>query len=279
MGELKRTYFIQRSLKNLVLILAAFVTLIPIWLILIGSVKPEDEIYTNIFGLPKKLVFENFIDAWLYGNFQIYYKNSVIISLFSTILVLVLSACAGFVLSRKDLLLRKIITALFLIGITIPIQVPVMPLFVEIKKFGLYNKLQGIIVILVGFRLAFTTVIFSRFMRQVPAEIEEAALIDGCSVWQDFTKIVLPLSTNVICVGGILNAVYSWNNFFFPMVFVSTNSFKPLPSGLMAFKGENTIMFTKLFAAITIVTIPIIIVYLLLQKYFVQGITAGAVKG
>jgi raffinose/stachyose/melibiose transport system permease protein len=263
----------------LFLILATLITLIPIWLILIGSVKPEDEIYTNIFGLPKKLVFENFIDAWLYGNFQVYYKNSVIISLFSTVFILALSACAGFVLSRRDLLFKKAIIAFFLVGIIIPIQIPVMPLFVEIKNFGLYNKLQGMVVIFVGFRIAFTTVIFSRFMRQVPAEIEEAALIDGCSVWQDFIRIVLPLSTNVLCVGGILNAVYSWNNFFFPMVFISSNSFKPLPSGLMAFKGENTIMFTKLFAAITIVTIPIIIVYLLMQKYFVQGITAGAVKG
>lgn len=265
--------------KHLFLFAAAAVTLIPIWLIVIGAFKPESEVYTNLLGLPRQWVFENFWHAWLYGNFQIYYKNSIIIALCSTLVTVVLSLLTGYVLSRRDLMFRKLLTLLFTVGITVPIQVPVMTLFVQIRSIGLYNRLEGVILIISVFRLAFTTLIFSRFMASVPQEIEEAALIDGCSVITNLMHITLPLSRNVLGVGVILNLVYAWNNFFFPMVYLSSNNLKPLPTGLLAFKGENTVMFTKLFAAIAIVTVPIIIVYLLLQKYFVQGITAGAVKG
>lgn len=279
MASRSNSALFQNIIKYTFIILAVSLTLIPIYLIFIGSVKPEQEIYTNIFGLPKVLMPANYKDAWVMGSFSIYYKNSIIIAVFTTAISLAVSACAGYVLSRRDLYFRKILSYFFLVGITIPGQVAIMPLFIQMRNFGLYNTLQGLIIVLVGYRIAFTTIIFTRFMRQLPQEIEEAALIDGCSVWQNFVRIVLPLSTNVLCVGTILTAVSSWNNFFHPMVFISTNSLKPLPAGLMAFRGENTIVFTKLFAAIAIVTLPVIIIYLLLQKYFVQGITVGAVKG
>ena len=116
-------------------------------------------------------------------------------------------------------------------------------------------------------------------MSAVPTEIEEAATIDGCSIPKLFIKIVLPLSQNVLSIGIIFNVMYAWNNFFFPMVLISDRDLKPISTGLLAFKGENTIQYTLLFAAIAICTVPIMILYIFMQKYIVKGITSGAVKG
>ncbi len=270
---------LSRTLKYFTLAIMALLTVIPVWLILIGALKEEGEIYTNLLGLPKAVTFQNYISAWIEGNFGIYYKNSIILTIFTVIFTMLLSCLAAFALSRKDLFFRRIIYFVFVIGLTVPAQVALMPLFMQIKSMGLYNTLSGVVIIFIGYRIAFTTFIIYSFMKNIPVEIEESAKIDGCSIPNLFINIVLPLSKNVIGVGVIFNIVYAWNNFFFPLVFISNNNLKPLPTGLLAFKGENTVFFTKLFAGISIITIPIVLVYVILQKYFVQGITAGSIKG
>lgn len=266
-------------LRVVILCFVTVLLMLPVYPVILGAFKPEKEIYLNLLGLPHEWVTDNFKTAWVKGNFERYYLNTLIITVFQVLICTPLSAMLGFALSRKDLYFKKLITLTLLAGLTIPAQVAIMPLFLQMKAFNLTNSLPGLIITLVGYRIAFTTFIFQRFMSAVPAEIEEAATIDGCSVPQLFVRIVLPLSQNVISIGIIFNVMYAWNNFFFPMILISNRDLKPISTGLLAFKGENTIQYTLLFAAIAICTVPIMVLYVFMQKYIVKGITSGAVKG
>ena len=274
---------VQRRVNSIIkyaaLSLIAIGFLYPVWLVFINSLKKDTEIYTNLFGLPYKFQFINYIDAWVKGKFYLYYLNSIIITLVSVMLILLFSTLAAFALSRKDLIGKGLLRVLFVIGITIPVQISLMPLFIEIKTFGLYNTLSGVVIIFIAFRLAFTTFIITGFMEGLPQELEEAAVIDGATPFTLLTKIILPLCRSGIGAVAIFNIVYVWNNFWFPLIFLSSQSKKTLPVGLLAFIGEETVAFGKLFAGIMILTLPIIVVYLLLQRQFVRGVTAGAVKG
>lgn len=265
--------------RILILVAVTILLMLPVYPVILGAFKPEKEMYTNLLGLPHQWVTDNFTTAWVKGNFEKYYVNTLIITVFQVLICTPLSAMLGFALSRKDLYGKKIITLALLAGLTIPAQVAIMPLFLQMKAFNLTNSIPGLIITLVGYRLAFTTFIFQRFMSAVPTEIEEAATIDGCSIPKLFIKIVLPLSQNVLSIGIIFNVMCAWNNFFFPMVLISDRDLKPISTGLLAFKGENTIQYTLLFAAIAICTVPIMILYIFMQKYIVKGITSGAVKG
>lgn len=270
---------IYQSIKNLLLLLMALLVLYPIWLVLINSLKKDTEIYTNLFGLPYTFQFVNYIDAWVKGKFNIYYINSIVLTSASVIAILIFSILAAFTLSRRDLIGKGIIRILFVVGITLPVQISLMPLFIEIKNFGLYNTHMGVILIFIAFRLAFSTFILNGFMEGIPHELEEAAMIDGASSFTLLTRIILPLSKAGLSAVAIFNIVYVWNNFWFPLIFLSSQRKKPLPVGLLAFMGQETVAFGKLFAAIMILTLPVIIIYLALQKQFVHGVTAGAVKG
>ncbi|MCP4400959.1 MAG: carbohydrate ABC transporter permease [bacterium] len=270
---------ISRSVKNLLLVGIASLVMYPIWLVLLNSFKKDSEIYTNLFGRPNTFQFVNYIDAWVKGKFNIYYINSIIITFASVIAILVFSVLAAFTLSRRDLFGKGFIRILFVVGITLPVQISLMPLFVEIKTFGLYNTHLGVILIFIAFRLAFSTFILNGFMEGIPYELEEAAMIDGASLFTLLTRIILPLSKAGLSAVAIFNIVFVWNNFWFPLIFLSSQRKKPLPVGLLAFMGEETMAFGKLFAAIMILTLPIIVIYLALQKQFVHGVTAGAVKG
>lgn len=276
-------YFTNMRRKHIVkyclLTLFAIIFLFPVWLVFINSLKMDTEIYTNLFGLPKKFQFVNYIDAWVKGKFYLYYMNSLVITTTSVFFILFFSTLSAFALSRRDLIGKPFIKILFIIGITVPVQVSLMPLFVLIKDLGLYNSILGVVLIFIAFRISFATFILTGFFEGIPKELEEAARIDGASSFVLFRKIILPLSHSAISAVAIFNIVFVWNNFWFPLIFLSSQSKKPLPVGLLAFMGEETMAFGKLFAGIMILTLPIIIIYLLLQKHFVRGVTAGAVKG
>ncbi len=273
------TKTVKKLVKYGILTAIALLFLYPIWLVFINSFKTDTELYTNLFGLPQSFQFSNYMNAWVQGKFNLYYMNSIVITLISVVCILIFSTLSGFALSRKDLLGKRCIKLLFVIGITIPVQVSLMPLFVLVKNFGLYNSHAGVILIFIAFRIAFSTFIITGFLEGIPVELEEAATIDGASSFKLFTKIILPLSKSSITAVAIFNLVFVWNNFWFPLIFLSSQTKKTLPVGLLAFMGEETMAFGKLFAGIMILTIPIVIIYLLLQKYFVQGVSAGAVKG
>jgi len=266
-------------LKHISLIVLLLFMMYPVFIAIIDSLKETNEFYVNVFGWPRKLMPWNYFDAWVHGNISIYYKNSIIVAFASVIITIILASFASFALVRRNLKLKKIIYVTFVVGIMIPIQTSLITQFMLMTKLNLDNSLVSLIIVDVVYGLPFSIFVMTGFFKGIPAEIEEAAYIDGCSNFGLYYYITMPLSPSVIATVAIFRFLFSWNDLVFPLVLIRKFSLRTIPLGLLSFKGEYITNYGALFAAVVVTTLPIIIIYVLLQDMFIQGIASGAVKG
>jgi len=208
-----------------------------------------------------------------------YFRNSVTITVTSVALIVLLSAMAGFVLEKMSFKINKKIYLFFVAGIMVPIQVTLIPMFMMYSKLKLLNTYIGIILPQVGFALPVAIMLFTGFYKFLPDEIMEAGIIDGCSTLQIFGRIVMPMSVNTIVTIVIMNAVSCWNEFIFSFTFLSKKDMLTVTLGLRDFVGKfGFVDWNASFAAITLTTLPTLIVYFMFSKQVIKGMTAGAVK-
>jgi len=266
-------------LKYILLILIAFTIMYPAFMVLMGSFRDNSSIMLNPFGLPTKLSFANYTKAWTEGLLYVLIKNSVIVTFVSVALVVIFSSMIAFVMSREDFKLKHIFLIIVIVSITIPSQIGILPLYMQLNRFHLINSLLGLIIVYTVYNMPFSTFILYGFFRRVPKEIQESAIIDGCSNFRLYLNIIMPLSPSVITVIIIFNLMFIWNDMFFAMVFIRSPMLKTLTVGLLAFKGQYMNDYATMFAGIIIVSLPMIILFLLLQKRFIEGIASGAIKG
>jgi ABC-type glycerol-3-phosphate transport system permease component len=224
---------------------------------------------------------ENYPEAWVATKIGALYWNSVYISTVSTILTVVISALAGYGLGRLEFPGKPYVFALILIGLTIPLQIALIPLFVNLRALGLMNTPLALIGPYTAFGLAFGTYIMKGFFEELPRELEEAARIDGASFFTTFSRVMLPLATPALAAVAILQFQGTWNGFFWPVVFLRDASHYTLPIGLTWFRlsGGFGTNWPPLMAVVVIATIPILVLYVFFQRYFVEGIAASGVKG
>lgn len=261
------------------LVLIALFNLIPIVYMIIGSFKTESEYASNPFTLPSSLQWSNYARAWEIANMDTYFLNSFVITIGALLLTVFLGSLAAFFLSRFTFQSRNFVYALFLIGLLIPIHAALIPIFLIMKDLNLLNTHWSLILPYTAFHLSLTIFILEGFMQGLPKDLEESAVMDGAGVFRIFWSIILPITRPAMATVVILNFIYNWNEYLFALVLVSTEAIKTLPLGLANFAGVETASITLQMAALTIALIPIIIFYLFLQKYLVEGMTAGAVKG
>ena len=271
--------------KNIVLLFAhilmiTYVILIfyPLFNMVISSFKTNREIFANPFGLPEEWLFENYRTVWIDRGFAIYFKNSIIVTFISMVFVILLGSMASYGVSRYKYKLRTWIYMLFLSGIMLPLKIAVIPLFLLIRNLGLMDTHLSIILIFIAMGLPSTVFILSGFMKTIPMDLEYAARIDGCNDWSIYQRIVMPITKSAIALVTIYNAVPIWNDFFFPLVFIQSNRLKTLPVGLSTFFGQFAINWSLLFTGLSIAIIPMLILYMFMAKYFIRGMTAGAIK-
>lgn len=267
-----------RILKYLIVALLAFAVLYPILLCLVNSLKTDKEMYTNFLGLPRQYRWENYVEAWSKG-FTIYYRNTFIVTILSVAVSIVGSLLLAYVLTRKRFKLNPIIYTLVIVGMTIPPQISATPLYLLVKDLRLMNRYAGLILTFVAYRLPFTTFIIYGCFKGIPAQIEEAANIDGCGEGQLLTRIFIPLSKPIITAAMIFSLVYVWNNYFFPLMLTTTNEMKMIANGLVQFQGQYRSSYTLMFAGSVVAFLPLLIVYFIAQKQFIMGMTSGAIKG
>lgn len=262
----------------IVLILLAVVILYPLAAIFLSSFKTMGDFMGNPLGIPESFTIENYITAWGKLNFSKFAFNSVLVTGFSIAIVCLFGAMAGYKLSQtfKG---SGLIMICFLIGMAIPTQSFIITLFSFFKSIGLLSSYIGMILVYVSMQLPFAILVFSGFFKTIPKALLEAPIVDGCSELKMFFKILLPLSKPVFSTVVILVGMNVWNDFFIPMTINMDHSKYTLPMGLVQFRGETTVNWTPMFAAITIIAVPIILLFLLLQKQFVKGMIGGAVKG
>ena len=270
---------VRKVPKYVVLCFFALLILFPIYMVFTGSFKTEFELYDNIFGLPAQLLWENYRTAFVDGNLKSYYLNSVVVTVVSIVLIVLLASMAAFALTRLKLRLQKPLYILFVIGIAVPSQVGIVQLALQMSRMGLTNSLLGLILVYVAYELPFSVFIFYGFLQDIPWEIQEASVIDGCNALQIYRRVMLPLCRSAIATVVIFNLVAIWNDMLFPLVLISKEALRTLPYGLLQFRGQYASQYTVIFAGVILITLPLVILYLCLQKQFMQGLTQGSVKG
>ncbi len=269
---------LRRLLSHLILLFFGVVVGYPVLWMFIASFKTGGELMSNPWGLPANLSLINFTTAWEAGQLGPALRNSIIVSVTTVFLVLVVAMLAGYALARFRLRFSVAIFLLFLLTMQAP--VPIIPLYILIAKLNLIDKLPGLILPTVANGIPLSIFIFRAFFRQVPADLIDAAVVDGTSRFGAFWRIVLPISTPAIATVGILQFLGAWNDFFNPLVLLHSANTRTLPVAIQSFSytfGRTN--WEQVFAALSIASIPMIIVYLLLQRWFIRGLTSGAVKG
>lgn len=270
---------LELAAAHLLLMTAGFVWMYP-FLWMVGSAfKSQDEFFRNRIGLfPTEFTIDNFVRLWTRAGFGAYFANTVIVTVFSVLLVLVMTNMAGYVMGRYNFVGKKLITGIFLASISIPLVSTLIPVYEVIKGLGLVGTRTGLILSGAGGAHVIFLLLFSSYYSQIPKELEEAAKIDGCGFWKTYTRIMMPLGQPVAITVIIMESIWTWNAFLLPLVLTLSNpSSRTLAVGLYAFRGENTVDWTGIAAGGTISVVPVILLFIALQKYFVNGV-AGAVK-
>ncbi|SDL83345.1 raffinose/stachyose/melibiose transport system permease protein [Sediminibacillus halophilus] len=269
----------KRLMIYIVLILFAIVNAYPIIWMVINSFKSESEFAVNQFGFPREFVLENYQNAWEIANFGVLFKNSIFICVAATVITVLIGALASYFLSRFSFKMNKFIYTFFIFGMLIPIHATLVPMFILMRNLGLLNTPITLLFPYIAFHLPITIFILTSFMKAFPKDIEESAIMDGCGIFRIFWSIVLPMSRPALATVVILNFIYNWNEFSFALVLINDPAFQTLPLGLANFAGQFTTNYGAQMAGLTMSLIPIIAIYLMLEKEIVKGMTAGAVKG
>ncbi|AZS15935.1 carbohydrate ABC transporter permease [Paenibacillus lutimineralis] len=259
--------------------LFAIMNIVPLFWMVVNSFKKEQEYAANPFSLPTDFQFSNYVEAWKVANMDVYFFNSILVTLVSLIVTVLLGALAAYFLSRFQFKLRGLTYSLFLLGMLVPIHATLIPIFLIMQKLHLIDTYFSLILPYTAFHLSLTVFILEGFMRGFPKDLEESGVVDGAGIYRIFWSIILPITRPALATVIILNFIYNWNEYLFALVLITSSELKTLPLGLANFVGIETASLTLQMAALTIALIPIIIFYLLLQKQLVAGMTAGAVKG
>jgi N-acetylglucosamine transport system permease protein len=264
----------------LILGLWSFFTIFVIAWVIGTSFKTNMEVFKNVWALPSTFNFINYIKAWTTVKLGSYFINSLVVVGISVLVILVLSAPVSYILSRIKFKGSNLITLTYTAGIGIPLPLLFIPLFMIMTRIKLINSLPGLIIIYIAISLPFTVYLLTGFFGSLPNELEESAIIDGCTDYQVFFKIMLPLASPGLLTAAIFNFMSLWNEYQMAMVFISEPSNRTLSLGLYSL--ANAMQYTGdwvgLMAGVIIVMIPTIILYLFLSERMISGITMGAVK-
>ncbi|MDD5013872.1 MAG: carbohydrate ABC transporter permease [Atribacterota bacterium] len=269
---------ITRSFIYIVLIAFVISIVYPLFWIFINSFRSNQELFIDTWGLPKKWLWSNYILAWKYGVGR-YFINSVFVTTISTLLTILISSLAAFPLSRFRFKGRYIILMIIIAGMMVTPQVNLISLYKLLQRLGICNTYLALIIPYVAYQIPFTVFLLWSYFISLPKEIDEAAYIDGCSDWQLLWRIILPMSKPIITTSALLAIRVFWNEFMFALVFVDQDELKTIPVGLMNFKTIFDTDWTVLLSALVISTLPMIIAFLVLQKFFIRGLTIGGTKG
>ena len=270
-SELISNYFI--------LTLLALFCILPILLMFFNSIKPQEEFGLNPLGFPMSIRLENFVDAWILGEYAQIFLNSSKLVVGTLILNLTISGLAGFSLAKLNPKGSDVFLLYLLVGISIPAQMFILPLFLLWKELGLMNTHIGLIIIYAGLNAPFATFLIRSYMVQLPDELFEAAKIDGASTLQLFYKIALPISWPVFLTAGLVVGLAVWNEFLFALTFIQDESSKPIATILFAFQSRFENDWGLVNASAVMMLAPVVILFMFFQKRFIAGLTSGASKG
>ncbi|GHF04143.1 carbohydrate ABC transporter permease [Pseudolysinimonas yzui] len=270
-----------KSLTTGLVVAIVIVQVYPLAWLFVTSLRPaQDFAAGNPFGIPSSLTLDNYVRAFEMADLPQYILNSFVVTAASSALIVFLGMMAAYALQVLGFRGSKVVLGLFLIGIIVPVQVALVPLFVNYARVGLLNTYQSMIIPLVGFALPISIYLFTSFFQYIPRETYEAASLDGAGPYRIFFGITMPLSTNTVITVVFVNGIFIWNDFIFANTFVFTEGLKTIPLGLQNFIGAmGSVDWTATFAAVCVTVTPLLLVFLVLNKAIIYGLESGSTKG
>ncbi|WP_062429558.1 carbohydrate ABC transporter permease [Herbidospora daliensis] len=266
------------ALHTIVIVIGVFV-IVPIVYGVLGGFKDNPQLSNNPIGLPAPWVPENYTNVLASSDFWRQVFNSSLIALSTALVTVAVSALAAFVFARFAFRGRELLFTIFAAGLMFPFAVAILPLFIILRFFGLLNNPLGVILPQAAFGLALTIIILRSFFRSIPHEVEEAAILDGCTPFGFFWRILLPMARPALATVSVLAVVNSWNNFFLPLVVFNDKVWWTLPVGVQQFSGQYSADTAKILAYVVLAMIPALAFYAVAERQLIGGLTAGATKG
>ncbi len=269
----------KRLAAYILLALGAALAVLPFIVTIIASLKTGPELVQGIFSLPDDAQWDNYREAWVQGRFGRFFANSIIVALGVVIPSIFLSTLTGYAFARFQFRGSSLAFGYLLLGLVIPLQAMVVPLYYVLRELNMLDSLIGLILPQIAMSMSFGTLLMRQGFRTIPGEIMEASIVDGANSWQSLWQVMFPLSRPMIGTLGLMFFIWTWNEFMLPLVVNIDPRYHTLPVGLMYFQDRWTANIPLIAAASTIIFLPLVVIFLLFQRQLISGITQGAVKG
>lgn len=266
-------------ITEIVMILIALLFLSPFYFLFANSVKSFGEILSNAASWPTTFVWENYSKAWELARFSEAFKNSLIITISSVLFIALFSSMAAYRIVRANTRFNRMLFLLFIAAMVVPFQTIMIPVLKIVNVLGVNNSMWGLLMTNLGLSIPMAIFLLHGFIKSVPLEIEEAARVDGCNAITVFFRIVLPLLAPMLMTIIVLNTLGIWNDYLLPSLILQDPDLRTIPLATFSFFGQYTKQWDMALPALALGILPIIIFYLLMQRYIVEGIAAGSVKG
>lgn len=272
---------VRSGLRGVVIFLICVIEIYPLFWMLTASLKQQSEWSEYpAYALNKGFYFQNYVDAWTRGNMATFFKNSLITTLCSLVFIVIFSCTVGFAVTKMQWKFRDAVSQYFTFGIMIPVVIALIPLFQIYSKTKLLNSHICLILTYIAFGLSLSTYLVKGYLRSFPDDIMEASVIDGCGIFRLMWYVMTPLMKNSIVTVLVLQFFFKWNDLLFSMTFISDSKLKTIQTGLLYFSDEfGSKNWGAIFASVSMSVFPMLILYMILNKAVIEGMTAGAVKG
>lgn len=264
---------------HIIMSIWSLIAMMPVWLLLINTLKPKKEIYTNPFGLPREWTLDNYRYIISDNNFFSYFRNSFIVVVVSLAVILLLGSLCAYALAHWRTRTSRGVYFFIIVGMMLPIKIATIRLLEIMKTLRLLNTLWSLFPVYIAMGLPVAVFILTEFIRGLPGELYEAGFMDGAGRFMIYRKIVLPLIRPALATVAIYNLVPIWNDLWFPLIFINVENQKTVLLAVTRLQGQYTTDWPKLLTILSLSALPVILLYLTMSKQFVKGLTAGAVKG
>ncbi|WP_034661125.1 carbohydrate ABC transporter permease [Cellulomonas sp. KRMCY2] len=280
MSTLHRTRPMAAVLRHVLLTVGAAIMLTPFVYMVSTSFKSQ----AYVLAIPPQFVpdpatVDNYVQVLTTQSFAAYFRNSVVVSTTATVISVLLSSMMAYAFARFRFPGREVLFRLVLLGLMVPAMMLIIPQFILAKQLALIDSLQGLIVFYVAASISLNTFLLRGFFASIPAELEDAMQVDGANAWTRYWRLVLPLSTPALATTTIFTFLATWDEFAWALTIINDPGKRTLPLAIQLFQGQNATQWGLVFAASVVAVLPVILVFLIFQRYFVQGLTSGAVKG
>jgi raffinose/stachyose/melibiose transport system permease protein len=276
---MNKTKYITRSFQYTILSIIVVLVFVPVIILVFGALKTRGEMLSHPYSVPIQPNWENITGILKTPVFWQMLRNSLFVMLVVTLGVVVLCSLAAFVFARTNFRSKSLMFNLFTIGLMFPVNIAILPVYLILRQLDLIDSLWGVILVQIAFQLSGNILILRGFFSAIPAELQDAAYIDGCTAFGFFWRVLLPLARPALSAVAALTMIVSWNDFLIPLVILNSDKYWTLPLGTMQFQGQYGSDLALVSAFITLSAIPTIIFYIFAERQIVSGLTAGALKG